>query len=101
LSNSSVRFKALLSEIDSLHDKKSADYGNTGDPLANVRASVDWGIPAWIGTLIRASDKIRRLQSFAKTGTLANEGVRDSLLDLASYALIALVLFEEEDHAKV
>jgi hypothetical protein len=50
--------------------------------------------------MIRANDKIRRLQTYAKTGLLANEGVRDSFLDLAVYSLIGLVLFEEEESLK-
>lgn len=91
------RFHALLKQIGELHDKKQEDYGRKGDPFANVRASADWGIPAWIGTMVRANDKIKRLQSFARNGKLANEGVEDSLMDIAVYSLIALVLFREDN----
>ena len=55
-----------------------------------------WGIAPWIGVAIRMNDKVTRLQSFAKNGVLANEGVVDNLMDLAAYALIAIVLLEEE-----
>lgn len=91
------RFHRHLRQLGILHDRKQRDYGRATDPFANVRASVDWGVPAWIGTMIRATDKLRRLQTFAQTGTLANEGVKDSLQDLAVYSLIALVLMEEEE----
>ena len=37
-----------------------------------------------------------RLETFVQKGTLANEGVEDSLLDLAVYSIIALLLFREE-----
>jgi hypothetical protein len=41
--------------------------------------------------------KSRRIQSFVTKGKLANEGVRDSLLDRAVYAIAALVLYDEEE----
>ena len=91
----SARFHAILSELGSLHDSKQADYGTTSDPFANVRGSSEWGIEPWVGAMVRATDKVRRLQSFLKHGKLRNESVDDSLRDLAVYAIIALVLFEE------
>jgi len=92
---SSQRFHDLLAEIGALHDKKQADYGSDNDPFANVRASERWGLPAWAGALLRASDKVARLQNFARKGKLANESAEDSMLDVAVYALIAKVLYEE------
>jgi hypothetical protein len=91
----SQRFHDLLVEMGELHDKKQSDYGRANDPFANVRSTEEWGQPAWVGAMIRATDKLRRLQKVAQGGTLANEGVYDSLLDLAVYALIAYVLYEE------
>jgi hypothetical protein len=41
------------------------------------------------------NDKVTRLKTYAVKGTLANEGVEDSLLDIAAYSLIALILFRE------
>lgn len=89
------RFHAALREIAALHDAKQADYGKDRDPFANVRASEDFGIPGWVGCVVRANDKMRRLQQAALGRTLRNESVEDSLLDLATYALIGLVLFRE------
>lgn len=90
------RFHALLKKIGDLHDQKQADYGRDADPFANVRGSSEWGVAPWLGAMIRANDKVRRLQTYAQKGSLANEGVEDSLMDLAVYALIALILFNEE-----
>jgi hypothetical protein len=89
------RFHAILKELGELHDRKQRDYGTDQDPLANVRASTEWGIPAWVGTLVRLNDKVRRLQAFARKGSLANESAIDSLRDIAVYAIIALILYEE------
>jgi hypothetical protein len=89
------RFHALLKQIGDLHDKKQQDYGRGTDAFANVRASQEFGVASWIGCMIRAQDKLKRLQTYAQKGTLANEGVEDSFLDLAVYALIGLILFRE------
>lgn len=92
----SERFYEILDELRVLHDRKRADYGREGDPLANVRGSVEWGIAPWVGAMARVSDKVRRLQSFVQKGALANESAADSLRDIAVYAIIALILLEEE-----
>ena len=94
----SRRFHAILKELGRTHDRKQADYGRPEDPFANVRASEEWGIPAWAGAMLRASDKIRRLQALLRNGRLENESARDSFIDLAVYAVIGLVLYEEARH---
>jgi hypothetical protein len=91
----SPRFHEILNELGALHDKKQKDYGTAADPFANVRGSKEWGVDPWVGALIRATDKLRRLQKFARYGELANEAVEDSFRDLAVYAIIGLVLYEE------
>lgn len=90
------RFHALLDEIGQLHDRKQEDYGTDHDPFANVRASQEFGVAPWIGALIRLNDKVTRLRQFANRGSLANESAEDSMMDIAVYALIALVLYREE-----
>lgn len=95
--SSDARFDALLAEIGELHDRKMADYGKDEDPLANVKASEDFGIVPWVGAMVRGNDKMRRIQKFARSSTLKNESVEDSLLDLATYSLIALQLFRDEN----
>lgn len=88
-------FRKILDEIWAMHLKKGSDYGTNEDSLANVKAAKDFGVPNWLGAVIRANDKMNRLKTYAKSGKLANEGVEDSLMDLASYAILALVLFRE------
>lgn len=91
------QFDGVLREMRELTARKGADYGDTEDGYRNIVGSTDWGIEPWVSALLRANDKIRRLQEFAKKGTLENEGVEDSLIDLANYAVIALILFREKD----
>lgn len=92
---SSERFHEILKRVASTHDSKQADYGTDKDPFANVRAAEDFGIPAWHGAAIRMNDKMRRVQTYIKRGHLNHDSVEDDLLDLAVYAIIALVLKEE------
>lgn len=80
-----------------LHSQKQRDYGKPTDPFANVRSSEEWGIPGWVGAMVRLNDKVKRLQTLARTGGLANESAVDSFRDICVYALIALVLYRDDD----
>ena len=88
-------FVTILDEMKALHEKKGRDYGTDTDPLANVRACEKFGVPAWLGAVIRANDKMSRLQTYAVKGNLTNENAEDSLLDAAVYFIIALQLHRE------
>lgn len=99
---SSARFHEIRQELGELHDRKQQDYGTDTDPFANVRQSAkDWGLPPWQAAMLRLTDKVRRLQSYAHRGSLANEGVSDSFDDIAVYAVIARVLWEEEGEGQM
>jgi hypothetical protein len=90
------KFEAVFNELAQLHKRKSLDYGSNVDPLANIRASREFGVRPWVGALVRLNDKVHRLKVFAVRGTLANEGAEDSLKDIVVYATIALQLFREQ-----
>jgi hypothetical protein len=92
----SLPFLELLEEVRQLHLSKSQDYGSESDPLANIRQGAEFvGIEPWRSCLVRVADKVQRLKTFCKTGRLVHEGVRDTLLDLSAYSLLAIVLFDE------
>ena len=90
-----AQFDALLAKMKQIHDAKGHDYEGDGRPYENLRAGEDWNIEAWKYAMLRADEKMRRLKSFAKKGTLKNESALDSLLDIAVLAAIGYVLFEE------
>ena len=95
----SQRFYDLCDSLKAMHASKSQDYGcpSGTDPLANIRAGAEFvGIQHWKGAMVRLSDKVTRLATFNATGRLGHEGVEDTLLDLASYSLLALLLYQEE-----
>lgn len=89
------QFYQKTMEILALHLFKGADYGELGDPFANIRASQDFGITPWIGAMVRLNDKVHRIKSLIANRQLRNEPLTDSLQDIAVYALIALILYEE------
>jgi hypothetical protein len=92
----SLPFLELLEEVRQLHLSKSQDYGSESDPLANIRQGAEFvGIEPWRACLVRVADKVQRLKTYCKTGRLVHEGVRDTLLDLSAYSLLAIVLFDE------
>jgi len=96
----SEQFGELLDEMAELHHSKSRDYGSEEDPLANIRHGAEFvDIEPWRGCMVRIADKVQRLRTYCRTGRLVHEGVRDTLLDLASYSLLAIILHGESTDA--
>jgi hypothetical protein len=89
-------FFKILEEMEAMHRNKGSDYGEDEDIFSNIRQASDWGIPSWVGSMIRAGDKVARLKSASTGRDLKNESVEDSFIDLASYAIIGLILYREE-----
>jgi len=94
----SDRFNEILNVIKKLHDAKRHDYGAEEDVFANFRLSELAGIPAWQGSVIRMGDKYARISNFIKKGDFKfkEENIKDTLMDMAIYSLITMVLYEEE-----
>lgn len=89
-------FMLALVQAAEMFAKKNLDYGTDADPLRNIRGSAAIGIKPWLGSWLRARDKVGRIDTYCMKGSLANEGVEDSFVDLAVYSLICLVLFREQ-----
>ena len=96
-----TRFLEKLTQIAELHSRKQHDYGADADPFANLRASAEFGVEPWIGATVRLNDKITRIKSFLAKGELKNEPLVDAFYDIAVYALIALILYEETRWAEI
>jgi len=95
-------FYNLLVKMAEVHEIKNKGYG-MGNPLGNFQLSETFGVPAWKGCLIRASDKWSRLCSLTKkmddpeySDAVNMEGLEDTLLDLACYSLLCIILLKEE-----
>jgi hypothetical protein len=79
------------------YEAKDQDYASDGKPMGNLRGSEYLGIPAWKAVLLRMSDKKQRIVSFVNRGKFEvdDEKITDTLIDLANYALLGLILFRE------
>jgi hypothetical protein len=89
------KFDAVVAEIMALHDGKSHDYSEDADPLSNLRRAKALGVDPVKGVLIRLSDKYCRLEQLAGGKVPKNESLRDTLIDMAVYSLLAVVLLDE------
>jgi len=99
MNKQSKRFYEILNVIKELHDKKRHDYGANEDIFANFRLSELSGISVWKGSVVRMGDKYARISNFIKKGEFKfkEEGIKDTLMDMAIYSLITMILFEEEE----
>ena len=89
-------FVGVINEVLEMHDRKNRDYGTDADPFANVRQSEQFGVPPWLGAIVRLNDKITRIKAWTRNKSLANESLRDSLIDIVVYGAIAVTLFDQE-----
>ena len=94
------RFLDLLEEVRAVHVGKAAGYAGSDNPdvWTNFREATLWGSTPLLGCFIRMGDKYRRVQNLRRNpaNDQVGESIRDTLMDLASYALIAICLLEEE-----
>lgn len=92
----SQKFYDLCDALKEMHRKKSIDYGSAVDPLANIRNGAEFvGIEPWRAAMVRLSDKVTRLQTYCRTGSLTFETFEDTCFDLASYALLTMLMHQE------
>jgi hypothetical protein len=98
--NQSQRFIELLDTMRDIHERKNAGYaGDSADRWANFRMATMFGISAFKGCLVRMSDKFIRIANLTVNphNEKVGESIKDTLIDLANYALIAYCLLEEEE----
>lgn len=81
-----TRFRAIQDVCHETFVKKNADYGD---------AFHRYGI---IGVLMRIDDKIQRAMNISKTQVVlvSTESLRDTLMDLHNYAVMAIMLMDEQ-----
>jgi len=95
-------FYKKLEEVAKIHADKNHDYATVEEPLSNLQRSKRIGIPPWKGCLIRMQDKFDRIENFANTGSLhvKSELLEETLMDLAAYSILCIILYEERDAVK-
>ena len=85
-----MRHKALCDEINNLYAKKNHDYG---DSFHQTYLEEGYAM-----SRIRLSDKLNRFKSLTRQNSrmVEDESIRDTLIDLANYAIMTILEMEEE-----
>ena len=76
---------------------KNHDYTAGGSPFANFEGSLYLGIDPVLGILLRVQDKMKRIETFVRQGTLAvkSESVDDAISDIVNYMILAKGIISE------
>lgn len=80
------QLEEIQDEALSIFRRKNKDYGDSFATFGPV------------GVLVRMEDKIKRALSISATGVtlVDDEGLRDTLMDLANYSMMAIMLLDEK-----
>lgn len=83
------RHAAICRDLTGLYEKKNHDYGGSFH-----RSFQEYGL---IMPCIRLEDKLSRLKALARDPDrrVADESILDTLMDLANYAIMAIMELEE------
>lgn len=86
------RFEEVTAKMSELYHRKNADYGNSFD-----QSMGEWGLPV---AAIRIGDKCKRLAQLSKNNgqQVKDESVKDTLMDLANYAVMAIMWMEKQEN---
>ena len=89
--NKPERHMALCQELNDIYTKKNHDYG---DSFHVTYLEEGMAMPR-----IRLSDKLNRFKNLTRSTEIQvnTESVRDTLMDLANYALMTVLELDEED----
>jgi hypothetical protein len=84
-------FDTILERMAAIHQAKNADYGSS----YNLAPAL-LGIPAHVGILVRMTDKLSRACKLAQgqAPQVQDEAFTDTLMDLANYAVMAILAIE-------
>lgn len=94
-------FYDLIIDMCKIHEIKNKSYG-IGSHLGNFMECERFNLPAWKGCLVRITDKVSRVYNLTSklndpeyADAFEMESLEDTLIDLANYSIICLVLLRE------
>lgn len=91
------RHKRVCYELNRIYDKKNRDYGNS--------FSISYKDYGLVMAAIRIGDKYNRLHNLTSRNKdiqhVADESIRDTLLDLANYAIMAVMEMDAESEPTI
>lgn len=93
LSESVCQFRNITAEMVETYIRKNHDYGNSFDKSLDK-----FGL---IASVVRIGDKMNRIESLVqKEAMVQNESIRDTLLDMANYAIMTVVWMDNISKAQ-
>lgn len=97
------RFGEICSEMQSVMKNKNADYAGAGEAFTNfnqIELITKGQISREMGTVVRMTDKLSRvIRLLQKTNNVLDEKIEDTLLDLANYSILLIIMLEERKRA--
>ena len=100
-----MRHKAICDELNSLYERKNHDYGDSfHQTFVEEGAGYDpYPVGGLAMTRIRLGDKFSRFKTLSRLDytdagqqQVADESIRDTLMDLANYAIMTILEMDEE-----
>lgn len=90
MSSKIEKHKKICDELNTLYAKKNHDYGDSFH-----LSFVEEGMAM---TRIRLGDKLNRFKALSRNGEqkVNDESIRDTLIDLANYAIMTILEMENE-----
>ena len=86
----------IIKEIKELHDKKNHDYSSGGNYLNFYKNADIWGQDPYLLPLSRLTEKLIRISEL-RGKQAKNEGIEDSLKDIAILSMISLKILRDKD----
>lgn len=83
-------FRSITRRMEEIYEEKNHDYGNSFD-----QSLQEFGLTA---SIVRMGDKINRIKSLSnKDIKVKDESIKDTLLDLANYAIMTILWLNNKD----
>ena len=82
-----LEFTNLTQEMAQTYEAKNADYGNSFDKSLD-----EFGL---VASLVRMTDKLNRAKQLSHKEARVDESMRDTLMDLANYAVMTVRWLDE------
>jgi hypothetical protein len=90
-------FFEVATEGIALVARKNAGYAGAGDPWSNFRAGERLGVDGWKNALLRAQEKMNRVETLVsgRGQDLVGEHLRETMFDASNLLLIAICMMDE------
>lgn len=88
--NKVERHKLICEELNKLYEKKNHDYGDS--------FGISFKEEGMAMARIRLGDKLNRFKTLSRSNRreVTDESIRDTLIDLANYAIMTILEMENE-----